>query len=1832
MTLTNLSSGAHSIEILDNNGCGETENIMIYPPVSIVANISADETCVPANAGEVTVTANGGSGAYSYTQTVPAGPSNGTGIFTGLTHSVAYTFEVEDTTTNCTEQVTITLPAPAIPAFTLDAVDVSCNGGSDGSVTVNLLAGNSDIPYEYSLDGGTTRQPTNVFPGLTQGTYNVTVISDKGCMDTQSIDVDEPTVLDVSATASAFSCDDAASTITVTVNDATPGNPSGTGPFVYSFDNGLNYQPGNTYDVPFGSPDVNVVVKDANHCTDAVVVPIPARQGVMAVINRLQAIDCSNGEEIIEIVASNGSGTYTYTALPGGAIVADPTNIILTLPGTYVYEILDTITNCKVTVEHTILPYDLIDVTAVVTTDATCSDSADGVIEVTITGYTGTFDYQILDNTGALVVGTSASNNATTDPYTFNVSTTLAAGTYSVEITETAFPECTSVSNNVTIDAPEPLALQLVDNVNANCTVTDAIVTIQATGGTGPYTYGASQSGAGVPGSFPFDNTVELNPSVNPNWDIYVQDVNGCIIVVPYAVAIDTDTTPDITLAIDDECADEGSFGVTVSLDAVNTGIAPYTMSIDGGTFQSIVSFPYTYTGLNAGGHTITIRDANGCEDPENITIEPELLASTVVLTQPTCAADDGVIEFTVVGGSGAYTSELLRSDLTPTGIAPIGNQFTGVAFGDYIVRITDNTLGTPNCFADAPISLEEPTPVTLLTPSKTDVSCAGASDGSITVNLEAPSAGVNDNPPYIFEITDGTSTFTQTNINLFTGLTAGTWDITVMSNRNCVAVDQVTIGEPIALAAAITNVVPFACDMNNAEQSATIEVTITTGTGTPNYFYSVNGGSFLPTGGDVFTHTVNTAGNYDIVIRDANGCLFTIPTQVIDPLNVFTAAVALSDAITCVNGREEVVIAVTDDGNPHTYTYELLPLGNPNGTQTASTGNTATFDLTDVGNYSFRITDTTTGCYVDTATYTIALYDLIEVTATAIDPVICFGDNNGSLEINVTGLTGSSGDYDFEVFTQAGTSAQTGSGNTATNPLTINGLSGGNYYVIVVETDPTSTRCSDDSNVITIISPDMPLTAIVDPLANVTCTNDQGEILVDPSGGVAPYDIVLTNTDTGQVYTADDVLSFVFTGLSAENYTVSITDSARTPGCVITDTEILVEPSQIVANATPLTTDLACFGDTTGTVTANVAGGGSGTYQYQLNYYDAAGTTIDFSSGPQSNNTFTGLAGGIYSITVSDGWNCDVETNQVIIDEPSKVSASLIRTDPLTCATGVEFELTATGGRSGSYDYSVDNTNWSPMTSNPMPLPASGTLGAGTHQYYVRDAVNLCESVASNAITENEIIPLVLTVDQIVSVNCNGDSTGIIYASAEFGMGNYMFELFTDAALTNSVTGSAQPTGEFGGLLAGTYYVTVISEDCTTGAEQVVIGQPEPLAFTRDVVDVLCFGDENGSITVTPSGGAGGYIYAISPNLNQFDTNNVFDDLAPGTYTIIAQDQNGCFESFTETIGAPEVLTVSAVATPEICAGSEDGTITLTILGGTAPYRAAFNSNTATDFVPVTLDQIEFPGLPAGNHVLFVRDANDCQTNIVVEVEEGVNLNAFVEPVYECTGDTPNNYVNITLEDESVIGDVLYALDSEDTADMQLNPDFRDIAPGSHYIVIAHANGCILTIPFEIENFEPLTVTAEQLNLNEITATASGGKEGYTFYFDDENNGADNTFRIRRSDTYEVRVVDENDCEAITSIYMEFIDIEIPNFFTPSDGDGLNDTWKPKNMEAFPEILTIIFDRYGREVYRLGYNDQGWNGIYQGKELPSGDYWYVIKLKGEEDDREFVGHFTLYR
>jgi hypothetical protein len=160
---------------------------------------------------------------------------------------------------------------------------------------------------------------------------------------------------------------------------------------------------------------------------------------------------------------------------------------------------------------------------------------------------------------------------------------------------------------------------------------------------------------------------------------------------------------------------------------------------------------------------------------------------------------------------------------------------------------------------------------------------------------------------------------------------------------------------------------------------------------------------------------------------------------------------------------------------------------------------------------------------------------------------------------------------------------------------------------------------------------------------------------------------------------------------------------------------------------------------------------------------------------------------------------------------------------------------------------------------------------------------------------------------------------------------------------------------------------------------------------------------------------------------------------------------------------------------------------------------------------------------------------------------------------------------------------------------------------------------------------------------LNELRLLGKNGVPDYVFYFNGIHKGNEGTYIVRIQDPegvdpsdnklkkrIEAKVEDSKGCTAQEVFYVDFVDIDIPRFFTPN-GDGENDTWSPRNTQQYPNILTQIYDRYGRLLKELS-RAETWDGTYNGKALPTGDYWYIITLGEEDDSREFKGHFTLFR
>jgi gliding motility-associated-like protein len=316
----------------------------------------------------------------------------------------------------------------------------------------------------------------------------------------------------------------------------------------------------------------------------------------------------------------------------------------------------------------------------------------------------------------------------------------------------------------------------------------------------------------------------------------------------------------------------------------------------------------------------------------------------------------------------------------------------------------------------------------------------------------------------------------------------------------------------------------------------------------------------------------------------------------------------------------------------------------------------------------------------------------------------------------------------------------------------------------------------------------------------------------------------------------------------------------------------------------------------------------------------------------------------------------------------------------------------------------------------------------------------------------------------------------------------------------------------------------------------------------------------------------------------------------------------------------------ISEPINPELCTGDRAGSFTIKISGGTQPYSVSLEHN--NNYEQITGTQHSFLDLSGGSYTAYVKDTQGCSTKLQVEIPNGITINPIVTINYDCINNAATNFATVSIDSKLTNSDVDYALDG---GTYQSENIFTNIAPGQHTITARHTDGCIQsTSPFHISEIQPLTLTLANGELNEIVATANGGHGEYRYSFEDEPFSLTNKLLIYKSGIYKVIVTDKYGCTCTISQYFTYVDVCIPNYFTPN-GDGISDEWGPDCTINYKKLTYTIIDRYGRTIGEFKFG-QKWDGKYKGQELTSGDYWYVIKLNDPKDNREFVGHFTLYR
>ncbi len=1283
-TTNNLTAGNYTVTVTDVNNCSITKSVSITQPAAALttSTVSVNIKCFGQSTGAVQLTVSGGTTPYSYNW------SNGTtgAQLTGIT-SGTYSVTVTDAN-SCTSAATAFLTQPAVAlAGTISSTNVSCRNGNNGTATAGASGGTS--PYVYSWNTGAS---TSNISNLTAGTYTVTITDANSCTTSLTTTVTQPSAaIALSATHTDVSCLGVpVGTINLTVS-------GGTTPYTYAWNNGSAQEDLNNL-----SAGIFVVtVTDANGCTSSLSEAVSQPAGALNATATLTNTSChgdSNGA--IDLNPFQGTPPYTYS-WSNGSNSQDLTNLTA---GAYTVTVTD-VNGCILL--NTLFVTQPLAVLSSTTTviNVACNGNASGTIDLTPSG------------------GTT--------PYTFNWSngassediTNLNSGNYTVQITDA---NGCQASNAATVNQPTASLNIQAELTQLNChDVQDGAIAITVTGGTAPYTYlwndgnqsedltglnpgtyslsvtdaqgctasgsytiayaaatlsstgtvthvlcHADQTGAinieVLGGTIPYsynwnDGAITEDRTTIPagNYSVLITDINGCTTTYNGSV-----NQPAAVLGVTNVVSNSQCFGdSTGTIDlSINGGTANYAINWNtGATSEDLL-------GLTAGTYDVTVTDANGCSQSQSIIVEGQqaLLTAAIQLTNPACYGDlTGSITSVISGGTPNYSISW-NSQSAQENIA-------NLAAGTYTLNVID----AHGCVYDETVMLEQPQAPLSTNVTVSNVDCNSNLNGGATLTTAGGTG------PYVYSWSNGATT------NSITGVVAGNYQYTITDDHLCTINGSVDITEPLnalSASAQVTNVNCF------SDGTGAIDLSIIGGT--PAYSYNWSNGATSEDLNNI------TAGTYTVTVTDVNGCNFTSIHQIAEPF----ASLSQNGTITQVNCFSENTgaIDILSNGGTQPFSYSWN-----NGSIDSSLVN-----LT-AGTYTLLITDLN-GC-TSTSSYTITEPTQTLAATNSASAVDCNGNNNGQINLSVTGGTQP---YNF-IWSN---------GFTGEDPT---GLIAGQYQVTITDTNGCTTNSTAD-----VLQPSAAVDMIF-MVRDVSCFGENtGMISTAVSGGTAPYTYQWSNGAT----------IANLPNLAAGVYTVTVTD---VNGCSKT---MPVSVSQPVASvsSTLTVTHITCNGAANGSIDLTVIGG-MGNYTYQWNN----GLTMQ---DPQN------MSPGTYTVVISDQNGCST-TNTALITQPA-ASLSLTASVQQVSCNGTNnggINLNINGG-TAPYNYV-----WS---TGAVTANISG-LAPGTYSVSVTDA-NGCSSQFSASINQ-PTEPLNVSSSAQAS-NCLANQKGSIFITASGGTTPYAY------------------------------------------------------------------------------------------------------------------------------------------------------------------------------------------------------------------------------------------------------------------------------------------------------------------------------------------------------------------------------------------------------------------------------------------------------------------------
>jgi len=738
-----------------------------------------------------------------------------------------------------------------------------------------------------------------------------------------------------------------------------------------------------------------------------------------------------------------------------------------------------------------------------------------------------------------------------------------------------------------------------------------------------------------------------------------------------------------------------------------------------------------------------------------------------------------------------------------------------------------------------------------------------------------------------------------------------------------------------------------------------------------------------------------------------------------------------------------------------------------------------------------------------------------------------------------------------------------------------INSLPSGFYNVTITDAN----GCSLDSSNIEVSQPD---SLFATPSsADVSCFGgSDGLIDIDLFGGVVPYfiswDIVIPD-------------STLIDTVSAGVYIYSVIDSNN---CTITDTIIIEEPDELLISDSLI--DVLCKGESTGEIHLSV-NGGTAPYQY----------SIDNGANFQSQAYFDNLIAGSYSIIVKDANDCEITSNLLDVSEPLTVLSAGLTPPNLLCFGDTGTIILTVSGGTPSYTYS-----W----SNGITTQDLNGVGAGNYSVTIFDA-NDCElQEMINIFSPDEIESNPSPV--ITDVDCFGNTTGSINVTIVGGETPYDY-LWSNGETTSSISN----------LSAGTYDLIITDDNNCKYEESIIVNEPDLLEATYIATHVACFGESNGEIDITVTGGTLSYNYDWSNLTIDEDLLNIL----AGAYTVTVTDANNCSTSVSATINEPSDIIYSLSTIDLLCEGEDEGQISIaSISGGTPAYEYSIDGFT------YQLSTDAFNNLSAGNYTVDIRDQNGCTKNNLVVLDEPIGFSTIVtvqniDEAGSCNGDASGS---ISFSISGNTSPYSYSWSNGESTSSIYN-----LTAGTYSLDLYDANNCsmiysyLITEPDAISLDYSVTPTScEEKNDGSITTFVTGGTSPITYGWGTGEATSD-IYNLAKG-TYSLLIEDANGC----SLPLEFIEvnfdgyngcIEIPSGFTPNN-DNAHDEWVIYGLSDFPDVLVKVYNRWGQELFSSSGYDIPWDGKHNGVDLPTATYYYVIELN--ESDKVFNGTVTIKR